>query len=502
MANDIFDMQPKAATSALKQKNKTEYLPQWSAEQHEKGVSVQAELFNFLTEHHLLVHDGRSVYRFCKETSRFEKFNDKTWVYFVKLSLTQDTSPHISPKVCMDIKFLILAEYRMFRDFAAWEKNNTNLIGVAGGLWDANTRKVRPATPEDLTSDFYDFEYVEGAHIQQSPHFHKFVSSSLGYMEDKSSTTLLLEIFGYALSSSTKLRKLHILYGATSSGKSLALSLLMRVIGEDKVSNIPLHDLSSERYNIGELNGMKLNASTEISAKPLSNLSVLKRASASERLHGEIKYQRAVPFECKATLIYATNVMPSVSAKEKIGGDTSFFNRLNVLVFPVSIPADKAILDLDEKLWREKDIIMSLALNAFSDLAARNFRLTEPQRSVEFLENYIREEAKFSDFAQCCIEVVPGAKTSLKSIQKNFQNYCERNGLQYRPDSNEIKSYFRMRHPYDVTFKKIRVPREGSVYGFMNVKLIPEKEAEEDKDEAAASLGMYYKSTNVQDSTR
>ena len=503
MSNDILSMPSLHVTNALQQqrKNTIEYLealPQWDISEHQKGFTIPGEIFLFLTRNHHLVHDTKAIYRYDQQTGRYTKFSDQTWLYFVKCSLTEDTSPNVSKSTCMAIKDLILCEYTLFRDFDQFEKEHPNLVGVANGIWDSNTRKVRPATADDLISLYYGFSYLDNCNIKQAPSFYNFVCSSLGYEADKRSTTLLCEVFGYTLSFSTKLRKLHIFYGVSGSGKSTALGLLQRILKQENVSSVPLHELS-ERYNLGELNGKRCNISTEISSKPLGGLSLLKILSASEYVLGEIKYQRAVPFEAKATLIFATNVMPEISAKERLGGDVSFFNRLNFVIFPVGTPSDKAIIDLEDKLWEERNVIFSLCLNAYADLVTRNFQLTEPPESVEFLNEYIRQEAKFSDFAQSHIEIVHGAKTSLADIMTSFQTYCTRNGFQYKGTSGEVKSYFFMKHPKDVVFKKLRFGRGSTLWGFLNVKLVREKDTNEEefndfKDEE-------YKTVKWQDSS-
>lgn len=61
----------------------------------------------------------------------------------------------------------------------------------------------------------------------------------------------------------------------------------------------------------------------------------------------------------------------------------AILNRLIILLFPQSIRRDKQELDLCDKLWSERNMIFSLALDTLVKLRKKNFIFTDARDTAK-----------------------------------------------------------------------------------------------------------------------
>ena len=97
--------------------------------------------------------------------------------------------------------------------------------------------------------------------------------------------------------------------GAGSNGKSVYLKGLESAIGEDNVSNIPLHTLTDgkDRFSRAGLVGKLVNIYADLSDKELNDTSAFKAITGEDSIMVEYKGKQAFKFNSFARLIFSAN---------------------------------------------------------------------------------------------------------------------------------------------------------------------------------------------------
>lgn len=270
------------------------------------------------------------------------------------------------------------------------------------------------------------FSFNPQVKAENAPTFQRFLESSLG--NDKKKWKLLLQILGYCLTDVPLAEVFFVLLGKPGTGKSVILKLLGRVVGEENTTAIPFTRLGS-RFNVGRLAGMKLNICTELSGGKMKNLDIIKAIISGERIMGEFKGETPFEFIPRVKLICAGNIFPQIS--ETTGSD-AILRRLVVLRFTEKVTEENRDLELLEKLWQEKDVIFSLALQELFELTKIKFRFAVPEDSNDFIndlkvgneavEMFVNENCEFSE----------NNRIHVCALWEAFQKFTEENAIEIK----------------------------------------------------------------------
>lgn len=256
----------------------------------------------------------------------------------------------------------------------------------------------------------------------ETPCFDRYCQTSLGGNLLK--RQLLLEFIGYSLSDTNRAKMAMFLKGAADSGKSIIIGFVTRLLGEEQVSDIAIHDLN-DKFQRYMLRGRKLNCCGEIQGKPLSDISTFKKVTGNDRIEAEPKGGTPIFFRPTCKLLFAGNSLPGTTEAD---ATAAFVNRMAVLIFDRSIPKEKQDRDLAEKLWAERDAIFTLALGALKELRERNYIFTVPEDTRAYLDNFSARSNSLMAFVsdECVIE--SEAKVFNDDLMRAYTCYCRANG--------------------------------------------------------------------------
>lgn len=348
-------------------------------------------------------------------------------------------------------------------------------INLLNGVFDTERGKL---TQEDEHLDFsyvLNFAYTVNAKLEDAKHFQKFVSSAFSEEVEKK-MELLLQIIGYCLSEYTKAKAAFFFIGASNSGKSTILELLKRIFPEQSVSAIPLNRLEN-RFNIASLDGKKINICTELSEKSLSALDVFKQLTANEMVTAEHKGQAPFEFRLRCKSINAGNMLPNINQLE---GMDAVLNRMVILLFPNSIPKEKQDLQLIDKLFEERDVICSLALDSFMKLKNNNFIFTEPSDTAN-LKMQLRSRSRvFEDFLEDMCVKGKDAQIHISTLYKAFIQYCEDNLIDVKITQNQFRQ--RLAGKPEFKIEKFRIHGSKPLSGVRGLELKMEYLCDKDQD--------------------
>lgn len=298
-------------------------------------------------------------------------------------------------------------------------------VNLQNGVFNVETGKMICEEKNVEFSYVMDFSYKEKSDIKKSSEFQHFVEAVFPN-ECEKKTTLLLQIMGYCLSDYLKAKAGFFFIGASNSGKSTMLNLMKKILPEKSVTAIPLYRLEN-RFNIAKLADSRLNINSEISEKSFKALDVFKQLTSNETVTAEHKGQRPFEFRIRCKSINAGNMLPNLDAIE---GMDAVLNRMIILCFPKGIPKEQQDLQLFEKLWNERDIIFSMALDELVKLRKHNFNFVEPEDSRQIKAQLDSQSKVFEDFlADYCV-LDKEERVHVVTLYEAFISYCTDNLLE------------------------------------------------------------------------
>ena len=288
------------------------------------------------------------------------------------------------------------------------------------GEFDALTGKYRAPAKDSLYLYKLNFNYKEGAKLEEAPSFMKFADTSLG----NENLDCALEWMAYICTSLTEARKSAFFIGPEQCGKSLLLDVIEDALGPDNTSAVPFSKLGTEQSRI-KYQGKIANLSRETSAEPMRNDDAFKRIIAGDKITGRRLYENSVEFVCFAKFTTASNHFPVFKHM-----DSATLDRIIPIYFKDRV-IDEVQTDfhLKEKLLKEKDIIFSVALDKLPGLISSGYQFSLSDRSKEVLAQKRIELLNVKEFLKDNFEIVPDGVISSVELYRFYQEWCDANGI-------------------------------------------------------------------------
>lgn len=335
-------------------------------------------------------------------------------------------------------------------------------VNLSCGIYDILNQELVPLRGKFKFDYVVDIHYRPHSTLDDAPTFKRYVETSIGADQ----YDCLMRTFGYALSGLTKARKCCVMLGRPKSGKSTALDLLESVLKGDLVAHESFDRMATERAKAHYI-GRKINISRESSTKPNKNADSFKSLISNERTTGEEKYEVQKSFIPVLFFIFAGNVDIEF---DKEGLDDAVVDRLYYIIYDKQVPEDMIDLDMDKKLWAERNVIFSIALDSLKGLIEDHYDFKEGPAAVEHIKHkryLIHSAASF--LAERCI-ISESGKISSTSLYDAYIAFCRANAL--TPDSD--KSFYSKVMAYDPLIRRGRAPdiNGNSVRGFHGISLI------------------------------
>lgn len=316
--------------------------------------------------------------------------------------------------------------------------NMSNLIPCKNGIYDLISGDLKPHNP------VYGFTYTINCEYNPYVDSHEMIeylnqivnSEDVVYLEQIGASCLLQESY----------KKAYLLYNKTgNNGKSLYLSVISELLGNDNVSNVSLQDLCNEKFKTAELVGKIANISADLPASYIPDISIFKALTGDDSILVEKKFQNPFKFKNKAPLIFGSNNVPGVSDKSQ-----AFYNRIILIEFPhvfkvnpnkfaeLTTEANKSAL-LNIFIERAKIVLKHGIQSADKDI--KHIWEEESNISLKFINTNLvndLEYCKYEDQYRWCLpyesvftEYVKYCKTEDKKphAQKKFDGILKNQGI-------------------------------------------------------------------------
>lgn len=311
------------------------------------------------------------------------------------------------------------------RELVEHQKAQKRYINLRNGLFDLETMELTDHKPGLFFTNQLGFDFDEDAHC---PTFHKFLRTSLrdeSGEPDGTMIALVEEALAYSMTARTDLKASFWLVGKPDSGKSTLLRLISDLMGELHTT-VDLNQLGANRFLLSGILGKRCVTFSEASASTILPDALYKAmVGGTDEIYVDRKNRDAVSFVPEAKFWWAMNESPRITDRS---GAT--FNRLNVIIFNRTVPANERIYDLSQQLRAERDGIFSHLMNAYKRLIRRG-GFPVPGVSRDWKENYRREnDTELSFLEERCVPA-HDKRVQSQTLYDAYKTWCERNG--FRP---------------------------------------------------------------------
>lgn len=301
-----------------------------------------------------------------------------------------------------------------------------HLIAVGNGLFNTEIKELEPFSPKHFITGKVATNYNINALLN-----YEAIKDYFDYDEwlkslacgDLEIVTLLEQLINEAINPNKTRRKIAIMLGSGTNGKSTFRQMIINLIGDTNISVATPHELQS-RFGLTSLEGKICNYGDEVGTKPLDEMDKLKSISSGESINYEYKNKDVRSGNFKTLLIFNSNEIPPIKDKSE-----AVLNRLLIIPFNANFTgkADKSIKD--EKL--KNKIVLEYILYKALHLDFDKFIV--PKAVQQQLESYQKENDSIYSYMFSYIEKEYhlASCVPISFITDDYENYCYENG--YNP---------------------------------------------------------------------
>lgn len=302
-----------------------------------------------------------------------------------------------------------------------------HLIAVGNGLFNTKTKLLESFNPKYFITAKVDTNY----NINALKNYEAIKDIYFNYDNwlnsiacgDPEIIALFWQLTNEAINPNKTRRKIAIMLGSGTNGKSTFRQMIINLIGDTNISVATPHELQS-RFGLTSLEGKICNYGDEVGTKPLDEMDKLKSISSGESVNYELKNKDERNYDFKTLLIFNSNEIPLIKDKSE-----AVLNRLLIIPFKANFEGVKDESIKDEKLKDKRilEYILYTALNLEFD------KFIVPKAVQQQLEVYKQENDSIYNFMLSYIDegyhrvsCVP-----ISFITNDYENYCYENG--YNP---------------------------------------------------------------------
>ncbi len=302
-----------------------------------------------------------------------------------------------------------------------WDAN-PDLLGVANGVVDLRTGRLRGGTPADRITLIAPVAYDEDA---EAP---TWLSAIDAMMEgDRALLTFLQAALGYSLTGHTREQVFFVLHGSGANGKSVTLNVARTVAG-GYGHNLPFTALEqsarsqSIAADIAQLPGRRLVTSSETSDSTRLYESRIKALTGSDPITAAEKFKAPFTFKPVAKLWLATNHLPTVHDDSH-----GFWRRMRVIPFRHQFRGDELDPGIEAKIQDELPGTLRWMVEGAVRWYAEGLRAPESVRLAT--EVYRSDSDPLADFITERCLVSEAAQSPAGHLYKIYLNWANEHGL-------------------------------------------------------------------------
>jgi P4 family phage/plasmid primase-like protien len=310
---------------------------------------------------------------------------------------------------------------------------NENLVCFQNGVYRLSDGAKLEHSPE------YYFTFRLNANIPDEIQPTPYCDMCIGNFGDVGKQTLLYEFSGGVMSNvpGHRFKKALLQYGKGDAGKTQLKNLVERIVGAGNYNNVDLSDLENNRFLSAAFQPVRVGGSNDMSNVRIREEKIFKQLTGGDSIQAENKGEKGFTFRYKGFLWFLANNLPL------FGGDKGehVYNRWIVFYCENSVPPERQIKDLCDRMFEERDSFCIKALQAFQRAVSNNYTFTIPESCKAANAEYQRKNSTVRTFiTECCKPLdrdkVPKEQTTGK-LWAAFKEWT-REGNYYLPGKSEF----------------------------------------------------------------
>lgn len=339
---------------------------------------------------------------------------------------------------------------------------------LQNGIFDLEKQRLYPHSPDRLTFTCIKAKYDPKAKCPVFDSFLFWVTHG---------NPQLLKRFWMALGSlfiyPTRGKFFIFMEGVSNSGKSVLGNFCQRLYPKESVSNIRLRTMK-ENFGLMRLLGAVINfeldmPNTKLNAEVVSRL---KQITGGDSIDVPRKYLSSVTLERQIKFVFASNHPLCLD-----GEDDAFEKRIVYLPFDRAVPDDQQDPYLGDKIWAERNAIVTKALHYARKLVQLNYIFPKiPQvDSAEYVvqNSSIKSAGQFVQ--ESCERCDPDVVTALEDLYNAYLDFCKEKDVWAcsRSAFKEALTMMELEHTRSRCPGNDMIVRKNPVSAFRGIRLRP-----------------------------
>lgn len=324
----------------------------------------------------------------------------------------------------------IVNELKMRAYFFNGEPNDERYTYCQNGYLNNYTGLMESINPVS----YFPTIQLAGSYLGAAPQAHPLMDKFLATLFDEK--TMLIEraweIIGYCISSDAHAKRFFVFPGPLGdNGKSTFIALICGLLIGTAITNMSMKNLLGSRFSISELQGKRINVSSDEGALTLDSaqLAILKRISGHDMITADKKNTMQISFLSTCKIIIASNHDIGMAYSSS---DDAIMRRICTLPFDVKIPRAEQNPDIVSMILNsELNEITTEALNAFFRLKNNGYHFTGDDTGLDdYAIHTTPTNAQYNDigfFVESFIRPAPGNFILTKDLYEAFNCYYNLN---------------------------------------------------------------------------
>lgn len=323
---------------------------------------------------------------------------------------------------CSSVEFFVQTALELEDDSVV--DNYPQYFNVENGLFNLDTMQLEPHDKSVYVTAQAGFPHDKRA---SASNFRNWLAQML--VKQNSTETdwtlinLVQEMMGYCLTADTNHRVSFWIVGASGTGKSTLVNLMMKMM-KSYHATVNLNQLANNRFLLSRMAGKRLVTSVEASAGVRLDDGIYKTLVSDDEIEADVKNRDPITFIPQCKIVWAMNNLPYVT--DRSGAVDS-----RVIIIPMTrkIPREQWDTNLDDKLASEMSGIFNFALEGLQRLRQQG-GFTQVEQSNAMSENYRKMQDIYSAFLEderWCI--LNDTRTSPTDLFKAFSTWCSEAGI-------------------------------------------------------------------------
>ena len=422
-------------------KGKIVQFPPWIAVENNKVKVIPQELFiHIIDNYHILfvkLGNSKGIAPYFYENGYYLLWTDNECKSFIKSFLPKKLrTPNNWEIVFKELQ----TEHSNIEESEL--NSNESIINFRNGVLNIDTEEMLPHSSEYFSTIQIPCNYIPNARLSQAKVTLNFLNTLTGGNTDDQITileyigALISNVYGY------RFKKFLVLKGEGNTGKSVLLNLIIHLLGLGNVFNSDIKKLHSN-FGLAGAYGKRLICCGDMKFASLSEIDIIKELTGGDYVNLEAKYQNSFTTKFNGLMWFNCNDLPAFSGDK----GTHVYERFIILSCDNVIPPEQRDPELLEKLKKEADILVSVAVKFLMQSIEKDYTFTESKRTINNRKKYELENDSLSLFIEkCCI--IGEGKTTTKEFKYQYKQWCKENNLQVEK-TNSISKVLSQKYGID-----------------------------------------------------